>query len=69
MQDAGFRVGLYGVLVPDEEVKKHILEIQEMCLKMGIDFRTKGILRAHIMESCMVLLNMKALLMEIKALL
>ena len=44
MQDAGFRIGLYGVLVPDEEVKKHILEIQEMCLKMGIDFRTKEFL-------------------------
>lgn len=44
MQDAGFRIGLYGVLVPDEEVKKHILEIQEMCLKMNIDFRTKEFL-------------------------
>jgi len=44
MQEAGFRVGLYGVLIPDEEVKRHILEIQEMCLKMGIDFRTKEFL-------------------------
>ncbi|OHB98721.1 MAG: radical SAM protein [Planctomycetes bacterium RIFCSPLOWO2_12_38_17] len=44
MQEAGFRVGLYGVLIPDEEVKKHILEVQETCIKMGIDFRTKEFL-------------------------
>jgi len=37
-------VGLYGVLIPDEEVKKHILEVQETCIKMGIDFRTKEFL-------------------------
>ena len=47
MQDAGFRVGLYGVLIPDEEVKRHILETQEMCLKMGIDFRTKEFLGTY----------------------
>jgi hypothetical protein len=47
MQEAGFRVGLYGVLIPDEEVKRHILEIQEMCLKMGIDFRTKEFLGTY----------------------
>lgn len=47
MQEAGFRVGLYGVLVPDEGVKKHILEIQETCLKMGIDFRTKEFLGVY----------------------
>lgn len=47
MQDAGFRVGLYGILSPDEEIKKHILEVQEMCLKMKIDFRTKEFLGAY----------------------
>ncbi len=47
MQDAGFRIGLYGVLVPDEEAKKHIFETQEMCLKMGIDFRTKEFLGTY----------------------
>lgn len=44
LQDAGFRVGLYGVLVPDEESRRHIGETQEKCLKMGIDFRTKEFL-------------------------
>ena len=44
MQEAGFRVGLYGVLIPDKEIERHILEVREMCLKMGIDFRTKEFL-------------------------
>lgn len=44
MQDAGFRIGLYAVLHPDPEKKRHILEVQERCLKMGIDFRTKEFL-------------------------
>jgi len=44
LQDAGFRIGIYGILHPDEEIKKHILETQEMCLKKGIDFRTKEFL-------------------------
>lgn len=47
MQAAGFRVGIYGVLVPEEEMKKHILEIQETCLKIGIDFRTKEFLGTY----------------------
>ena len=47
MQEAGFRVGLYGILVPDEKMKKHILEVQDMCLKMGIDFRTKEFLGVY----------------------
>ncbi len=44
LQDAGFRVGLYGILHPDEKIRKHILEVQEICLKRGIDFRTKEFL-------------------------
>jgi organic radical activating enzyme len=44
MQEAGFRVGLYSVLHPDPEIKNHILEVQERCLKTGLDFRTKEFL-------------------------
>lgn len=47
MQEAGFRVGLYGILVPDEKMRNHILEVQDMCLKMGIDFRTKEFLGVY----------------------
>jgi len=39
--EAGFRVGIYGILHPDEEMRDHILRTQERCLKQGIDFRTK----------------------------
>lgn len=44
LQDAGFRIGLYGILHPDERIKSHILEIQQLCLREGIDFRTKEFL-------------------------
>ena len=44
MEDAGFRVGIYSVLHPDEEIKKHILEVKERCLNEGIDFRLKEFL-------------------------
>ena len=44
LQAAGFRIGLYGIMHPDEEIRKHILETQEKCLKLGIDFRTKEFL-------------------------
>ncbi len=44
MEDAGFRVGIYGILHPDGEVKNHILKAQEKALKEGIDFRTKEFL-------------------------
>ena len=44
MEDAGFRVGIFGILHPDEEIKNHILEVQEQALKEGIDFRTKEFL-------------------------
>jgi sulfatase maturation enzyme AslB (radical SAM superfamily) len=46
LQDSGFRVGIYGILTPDEEMKKHILETMDNCLKRGIDFRTKEFLGA-----------------------
>ncbi len=44
LQAAGFRVGIYGLLYPDEALRQHILEAQELCLNMGIDFRTKEFL-------------------------
>lgn len=37
--DHGFRVGIYGVLHPDQE--SEILRWQEKALEVGIDFRTK----------------------------
>jgi hypothetical protein len=39
--DAGYKVGLYGILHPDPKMRQHILETQERCLKLGLDFRTK----------------------------
>lgn len=44
MQEAGFRIGLYGILHPDKKIREHILDVKEKCLKMGIDFRTKEFL-------------------------
>ncbi len=44
LQDAGFQIGLYGILHPDESIKKHIIETQKKCLNLGIDFRTKEFL-------------------------
>lgn len=44
LQDAGFRVGIYGIEHPDDDLRRHILEVKEECLKLGIDFRTKEFL-------------------------
>ncbi len=44
LQNSGFRVGIYGLLHPDKAIRKHILDAQERCLKVGIDFRTKEFL-------------------------
>ena len=44
LENAGFRVGLYGVLHPDPEIHDHILSIQHQCTQQGIDFRTKEFL-------------------------
>lgn len=44
LQDAGFRIGLYGIEHPDERKRSHILAVQERCLKMGLDFRLKEFL-------------------------
>lgn len=42
LQDAGFRIGIYGIEHPS--IIKHILETKEKCLDLGIDFRTKEFL-------------------------
>lgn len=39
MADAGFYVGLYSVMVPDNTA--HIEEVRNRCRSMGIDFRVK----------------------------
>jgi len=44
LQDAGFRVGIYGLLHPEERLRRHILETKKKCCAMGIDFRTKEFL-------------------------
>lgn len=44
LQDAGFCIGLYGLLHPDKEIQKHILETKDKCIKKGIDFRIKEFL-------------------------
>ncbi len=42
LQDAGFRIGIYGIEHPS--IIDHIMETKEKCLKIGIDFRTKEFL-------------------------
>ena len=42
MQEAGFSIGLFGVLHPTQE--KEIKRAQKECLSLGIDFRTKEFL-------------------------
>jgi MoaA/NifB/PqqE/SkfB family radical SAM enzyme len=44
LQDAGFRIGLYGIEHPDPKLRAHILETQERCQKIGLDFRLKEFL-------------------------
>lgn len=44
LQKAGFRVGIYSVLHPSQDMKRPILEAKERCVKLGIDFRTKEFL-------------------------
>lgn len=44
LKDAGFNVGLFGILQPDGSLRDHILKVKERCLDIGIDFRTKEFL-------------------------
>jgi len=47
LQDAGFRIGLYGIEHPAPANQTHIKEVQVKCLKQGLDFRTKEFLGAY----------------------
>ncbi|MDD2733772.1 MAG: radical SAM protein [Desulfuromonadaceae bacterium] len=47
LQDAGFRVGLYGIDHPDPVINGHIKEVQQRCLNLGLDFRSKEFLGKH----------------------
>jgi hypothetical protein len=47
LQDAGFRIGLYGIEHPDSAIRSHILREQERCLELGLDFRLKEFLGEH----------------------
>jgi organic radical activating enzyme len=42
LQDAGFRIGIYGIAHPS--IESEVLKAQDRCLKLGIDFRTKEFL-------------------------
>lgn len=44
LQAAGFKIGLYGIEHPDATIRSHILEVQDRCLKQGLDFRLKEFL-------------------------
>lgn len=44
LQDAGFRIGLYGIEHPDVKIREHIYEVKKRCLDLGLDFRTKEFL-------------------------
>ena len=47
LQDAGFKVGLFGILQPEGSLREHILQVKERCLNIGIDFRTKEFLGGY----------------------
>jgi hypothetical protein len=47
LQDAGFRVGLYGIEYPDPKHVQLLAEARDVCLSHGIDFRTKPYLGWH----------------------
>jgi hypothetical protein len=47
LQEAGFRVGLYGIEHPDTVFRQHIAEVKERCLGLGLDFRTKEFLGTY----------------------
>ena len=47
LQEAGFRVGLYGIEHPNPAINGHIKKVQEKCKDLGLDFRTKEFLGEH----------------------
>lgn len=44
LQRAGFRIGLYGIEHPDKDMAENIIEAQDRCTKLGLDFRLKEFL-------------------------
>jgi hypothetical protein len=44
LSDAGFRVGLYGILHPEPELARPVREAQALCAREGLDFRFKEFL-------------------------
>jgi MoaA/NifB/PqqE/SkfB family radical SAM enzyme len=42
LQEAGFRIGIYGIEHPS--IEREVIKAQDRCLKLGIDFRTKEFL-------------------------
>ncbi len=44
LQDAGFRIGIFGILHPDPEIARPVREAHDTCTKQGIDFRFKEFL-------------------------
>lgn len=47
LQKAGFRIGLFGIEHPDVQLRTHIIETQERCGALGLDFRLKEFLGEH----------------------
>lgn len=47
LQTAGFRIGLYGIEHPDQQIRAQILKSQERCVQLGLDFRLKEFLGEH----------------------
>jgi len=47
MQQAGFRVGVYGIEHPDPQIRGHILQVRDRFLALGLDFRLKEFLGEH----------------------
>lgn len=47
LEQAGFRIGLYGIEHPDVKLRAHILEVRERCLAQDLDFRLKEFLGEH----------------------
>jgi hypothetical protein len=41
LEDSGFRVGVYGIDIPNERIFKKINKFKRKCEKLGIDFRFK----------------------------
>ena len=44
LQEAGFRIGIYGIEHPSDALNKHIHHTRDRCLELGLDFRLKEFL-------------------------